>query len=744
MEPGSTPRIAFLLDNLSAMGEYQINIWRGVLAGARQNGVELTALIGGSLDSHPSNEFEASRNFIYEEFDPRSVDGIVISGGSLGNHTSPERWKAFCSRLRSVPIVSITPAGHGIPHVTIDNEAGLAAILEHLVDDHGRKRVAIITGTMTNPDARARYECWLEVMKSRGLPHDDSLVYNGDWTHESGRAGAADLVSRGRLPDAIVCANDNMAVGALGYLQSQGIKVPQQIILTGFDDTEEAAISMPKLSTVRQPVFELAQKTVELLAESIRSGVPVPEETRVPTTAIRRASCGCGAREIETLGNNIEVGAAITRLFQLDAFRRKLSQGTLDRLAEWTESALVSTAAESAVRFQEFEDILRGNRSEKLLDGLEHVLSEVQKAYYSYAALDESSRTVIQILQGASALVHEARVIALHLRRNEAEVTSNLLVESNRVLAGSFSLDDLEERVSRVFPQIGIRTLLLLITDERGEASVFVNMVDGKGQSERGQPPARGRISSLVDAFQKRSGVKDLMVQALYYRNERLGVVAFEQTVPTAFVYDALTLQLSTNIEGSLLFERIRNAEHRANIQSDQLKQLVIPMLETLQKVAEETTNQDAQLQSLTSVNTTARSLADRARNIFQEMLQEIARITQLLNTINEISETVSVVAINASISAARAGEAGKAFAVIASEIRNLAGSTKQRVAEAEGLVDSVLKISADYTNSMESTMTSFQDLSSRTGLLADSLDQVTKHIDQLARNGQNIFDQLG
>jgi DNA-binding LacI/PurR family transcriptional regulator len=118
-------------------------------------------------------------------------------------------------------------------------------------------------------------------------------VIHGDFSEGSGAAAARVLLDRRALPEAVVCANDQMAIGVLREFQREGIRVPADVALTGFDDVYPSRLTDPPLTTVSQPVRELGTRAAQRLLARIGNPALPPQTQMLTTSAVIRGSCGC-------------------------------------------------------------------------------------------------------------------------------------------------------------------------------------------------------------------------------------------------------------------------------------------------------------------------------------------------------------------------------------------------------------------------------------------------------------------
>lgn len=143
------------------------------------------------------------------------------------------------------------------PSVVLDDVAAARAIAKHVVD-HGHTRIGIIKGDPTHPSSEARLLGYAQAMAGAGIEMRLDWIEHGAYTFESGFQAAQKLLGGAERPTAILVQNDEMAVGTLMAARELGIPVPDALSIVGFDDSEVARICWPRLTTVRQPVYEMA------------------------------------------------------------------------------------------------------------------------------------------------------------------------------------------------------------------------------------------------------------------------------------------------------------------------------------------------------------------------------------------------------------------------------------------------------------------------------------------------------
>ena len=167
-------------------------------------------------------------------------------------------------RATGTPTVLISPAseGHGMAHVCMD-DALAAEEITNLLISLGHTAIAFVEGNQTASERRR--EGYERALKAHRIALDKSLVVPGNFEFEAGVAAGNALLARQRPPTAIFAANDDMALGALTAAQRLGVAVPHDVAIVGFDDSRAATLVWPELTTVRQPLAEMAMAAVDML-----------------------------------------------------------------------------------------------------------------------------------------------------------------------------------------------------------------------------------------------------------------------------------------------------------------------------------------------------------------------------------------------------------------------------------------------------------------------------------------------
>ncbi|MFJ1783783.1 LacI family DNA-binding transcriptional regulator [Streptomyces anulatus] len=271
-------------DDDQAVMLYSDQIIRGMERAARRHGYAL--LIAASLDGGPESLVAKVAG---------RVDGFAV----LAQTVPTEDLEVISRRLPVVMLAGPREIDH-LDHIVVANAEGERELTRHLIEDHGLRRLAFIGGEENSPDAQARFRGFQAGCRDAGLPVPSRPELRaGMMTQAEGALAADALLDRSEgtgveRPEAMLFANDQMAVGALQALERRGVRVPDDIAVTGFDGIPLSRIVRPPLTTVRQPIRRLGEEAVELLVQRLADPGRAPVSLELPVSVTRRASCGCG------------------------------------------------------------------------------------------------------------------------------------------------------------------------------------------------------------------------------------------------------------------------------------------------------------------------------------------------------------------------------------------------------------------------------------------------------------------
>jgi LacI family transcriptional regulator len=217
----------------------------------------------------------------------RSIDGVLVTTATLESRFAAELQRS------GLPMVLLNRYidGLDVDRVISDNFGGAVIGGRHLLE-LGHRRLGIVRGPSNTSTSRDRTAGLLDVLAKNGITQDPALIREGAYSHQSGYQHTRELLRLPDPPTAIVCGNDVVAFGALDAALSLGVRVPQDVSILGFDDIPMASWEVFQLSTLRQPIGDMARAAVRMLAERIehRADIGPGREQVFATSLVRRAT----------------------------------------------------------------------------------------------------------------------------------------------------------------------------------------------------------------------------------------------------------------------------------------------------------------------------------------------------------------------------------------------------------------------------------------------------------------------
>jgi LacI family transcriptional regulator len=256
---------------------YFPRLTQGIAQACNQYNYTLSLFLIGTHEDEEKVYPRISRNGL--------LDGVLVQSGQFGDQ--------LIDRLVSsnIPLVI---AGRPFQasdasYIDVDNVNAAYSAVSHLIR-LGYHRIGTITGLVNSTVSIDRKEGYLRALTERGRDVDSKLIAEGDFTEAGGFYAMQRLLQA--KPDAIFAASDLMALGAMRAVREAGLSIPEDIAFVGFDDLPLAILPEPQLTTVRQPIYQLGFKAVEILIDLIENGIKPPRRMIMDTELVIRDSCG--------------------------------------------------------------------------------------------------------------------------------------------------------------------------------------------------------------------------------------------------------------------------------------------------------------------------------------------------------------------------------------------------------------------------------------------------------------------
>jgi DNA-binding LacI/PurR family transcriptional regulator len=580
-----TTTIGLLIDWLDS--DYASSLSFAFFEEARARGLRLLCFVGHAL-SRPGPDRDAS-NLAYLLAGAPVLDALIVA--SLGTRVSLEEQRGFLARHAGLPVCTLTLTCPGIPHVSVDNGTGMRDAVSHLIRVHGRRRIAFIRGPDGSEEADARYRGYLAALAEHGLTLDEQLVVPGEFTRTSAHAALRLLLDERRVSfDAVAAANDSMAAGALLELQAHGLRVPEQIALSGFDDVEDSRFADPPISSVRQPWRARARLAIDAVLAQ-KAGAAAPDQV-VAAEFVPRRSCGCGVRfELpltERAGLELRVANWDWRVGAASALVRDVTLRGIG-IADAPARALVECYWEEVTGRREggFLLLLEQELSEHLLDrsslsawyhGLAHLRAIVMDRLGRDLGLEARAEALMHL---AVERVSYAAERQQALRRLEFERQGRLLALAGQASSTAFDTEGIAAALRQQLPELGVPSFFVSqylspAVDAELPARSRLIIAHDAARTEPLSSMREFDTAELVpDGFWPDRPNLGFVVESLHFQNEPLGFALFEIGPRQGAVYVALREQLGAALKGAALVRQVarravqREQAERARMQEE-------------------------------------------------------------------------------------------------------------------------------------------------------------------------------
>ena len=279
--------------------EYQNSILKGIQDFASKHNINVSNFIayGGILKSQ---KYDYGEFNIYDLANFSAFDGAILLTNTIASTAATEK---IVERVKEsgIPAVSIDNNIDGFYHIGIDNFSAMEVMVRHIAEHHGAKIINYISGPDNNPESVLRLKAYKTVLEENGIPIEEERIYHGLFRGSDGREAVnAFLQSDLEFPEAIICANDAMALSAVIELEKYGKNVPGDVLVTGFDSIYAAQNYSPEISSVTRPLKQSGALACKIIFDHI-NGIENKQSNIMPTEYIFAESCGCPSKIIDDI-----------------------------------------------------------------------------------------------------------------------------------------------------------------------------------------------------------------------------------------------------------------------------------------------------------------------------------------------------------------------------------------------------------------------------------------------------------
>ncbi|MBN2046880.1 MAG: response regulator [Anaerolineaceae bacterium] len=570
---GATKTIAFF--SQSPGGAYGVEkwwMWQGIMNAASERGVNVLYVAGSEINRDP-------HSVLYEILDKNRVDGILSWHSFVSLSTSHEELAEFMSMFAPTPIVTIENKLENYPAVLIDNYFGMRKLIDHLVSVHQFRRIAMLK--IANWSSGARISAYEQIMQDYEI-YDPALVLTWDdirarvAAHQSGKPFGL---------EAVVAPLDSEATALLELFKANGIRVPEDVCVTGYNDGQSVRLSDPPITAVSLPFYRMGFQATTILLDQI-AGRSVPSLTFMPLGLSVRNSCGCQESILEKV--DLTFSESKRQPFSaVWAQRGRIIRTLLNatdvhhryRLRVWINELLntfLHCFSEPEPDHSVFENTLKNILDEFANLGEEsmvfnNILSAMRSELVHYLENDMIINFE-NLFQRARVMVSQKAIHVLEHRNQIYLTRTEVIRDIERSIMLGQNYADFLEKLSDVLPRMDIPAFYL-VTYANPDSPAAESRLLFAYQNGRTIPLPEGGIlfptKELLPSSISLEHQNNLhLIESLHVEEEQVGYLLFEFSKDTTdsegMIYSIFSTQIGSAIKGIRLHDEIRSAWERA------------------------------------------------------------------------------------------------------------------------------------------------------------------------------------
>lgn len=655
--------------------------------------------------------------------------------------------------------------------VASDDYQGISAMINHLIHDHGYKKIAYVSGPQGYEDAEQRNRAYSETMKKENLK---TFIENGDFSPDGGVQAVKSLRKQGVLEsiDAIICADDDTASGVIAELTHMGFHIPEDIAVTGFDNSPHSELL--GMTSVDPLIENQGRTAVANLLSGRQSAV-------IETSLKKRRSCGCSpitASELKispvkhesASEESEEISAKPVFPFLKSRSRSKAAETTEDQLlnrdllvnlvkSELKDNEPAESIADyffkkeydleklSGMMFSLFP---RADDPYALIKKMRQVLDSIVVKLLTEFPNDQNSLVkVINIYQILPELHSKYRESEKAQNKISSEQLTETLLDIKSEIVSSYDIRELIDAVNNGISELELKDFCLLLFESDHEYFSYSDKV------EKQLKPYIKRISNIHLSEEIQNGDSENILQTIVesIRDHKVSIVPlyYEKTYGYLVFGDISPVIIQSLQESiSLALDKIRGTEEK-NVKNldlqknrDRIINLVEPLIQMAQTLADYVINNKKSL--IGNLNTSAETSIDRiskSGKAVDYINKQLTSIVDLIKSIDDITERTEVLSINASIEAARAGDAGRGFSVIANGIKKLSEAQSAESTRVNEHIKDAEKAMRNAVIAGDENKSAVENVRAEITQTIGFFDQIEQNLERIIFSGNEILQEI-
>lgn len=546
-------------------------------------------------------------DIIYSNIKVRRFDALIIWSPSLTNYINNNDHKNFMEVCDKIPVVCVGTPINEVTSIIFDNKFNMLQLMDHLISHHKYNRIAFIYDS-SNSDAMERFSAYKESLLNHNISIDDNLIVNGIFNNQTVCSSMDKLIkNNASMPQAIVAANDEIALTIYRYLKQLGYELGKDIALTGFDNIKSAKYFHPPITTINQPFFNISVECMELISDML-DGLTVPKNNTVKGEFIIRESCGCLPKDPEKYINSIKINRSKYSLSsdEFEDFEKNIRNNEELIINETMSALKIIDYQKAGCRVYIYnllnsflEDILEQNKNNNFITTLNCILNYCiivighdccfADALNTFRSLIIRMTLDYKILNLCNDLLYNASVLL-----GDTMLKKEIMNEYRQIKIYRDSRDLLQNYTSAISDEEYISSIktamscyeikkcylcyfdnpVAIVNDSKIYLSNLINIQEVNNECNSCKISSFNFDILLPDKCFNQEKRQELILMPLFTKDSIFGYITFEKSSSDGFLFESFRSQVSNTLKfRNLLDERIK-AEEELNLAVTDLETL--------------------------------------------------------------------------------------------------------------------------------------------------------------------------
>ncbi|MDA7746672.1 EAL domain-containing protein [Psychromonas sp.] len=518
-----------------------------------------------------------SRDRIFELIDKETIDGLIIPMGALSRFISLEDQLTFLAQFSHIPVVTVASTIPGYIDVGYSPQQGINELIEHLIIKHKVQRFAFAGPTGEHLSTQRKKHFFEAALATYNMTFDEDMYITSDMSTNAPITKLDELLAKPKQtwPEAIVVSSDSQAISIISTLKKKGIKVPEDIIVTGSMGNMSSLFSAPPLTSIVEPTYDLGWNAAKQIIACIEKR-SIGESIVLPTSLVIRRSCGCHQvdenlsrpdfleKEDQTLQThsfeNMQLELARIIKSAPSEQREDIQHDIAHTLSTMLFSDLNVQSSHQLLKY--FNTLLESSLKKEQIFLLGEIAQSLHQQLMLHIKNTSNNNKALYIANELFNIVQQCNVRASHYRSFETEKYIGSLREIGIQLNSEFNLDEIAQQLQL---NLNFSCCYISIFEDLGEdktqMSSILAMHDKQRLIDDGQPyPSTDLIPRNAKIYDE---LFSLVVMPLSFKEDFIGICVLDLAVRKGTIYEGLITLFSSALKNKIHVRHLSEAEEK-------------------------------------------------------------------------------------------------------------------------------------------------------------------------------------